>query len=79
MILLQKETSKGSTQLKQEKNWKNEFYNNYIPEDIPDNLFWYKRDRLMTYIDKFKYGNVIKDTDGIFEKTCIINYDIFHK
>ena len=44
------------------------FTNNYIPEFVPDNLKWYERDSLMTYIDRLKYDNFIKDTDRHFEK-----------
>ena len=44
------------------------FTNNYIPEFVPDNLKWYERDSLMTYIDKLKYDNFIKDTDRHLEK-----------
>ena len=44
------------------------FTNNYIPEFVPDNLKWYERDSLMTYIDKLKYDNFIKDTGRHFEK-----------
>ena len=34
------------------------FLNNYVLEYIPDNLSWYKRDGLMTYIVKFKYDDL---------------------
>ena len=33
----------------------------------------------MTYIDKLKYDNFIKDTGGHFKKTQVINFDIMNK
>ena len=55
------------------------FTNNYIPEFLPDNLKWYERDSLMTYIDKLKYDNFIKDTDRHFEKRKSLIFYILHK
>ena len=37
------------------------FANNYIPECVPEDLPWYERDRLMTYIDQMKYKYFISD------------------
>ena len=55
------------------------FLNNYIPEYISDNLPWFERNGLMTYIDKLKYDNFVKDLDSHFRKMQIINFDIIHK
>ena len=55
------------------------YSNNSIPEFVPRNLKWYEIDGLMTYIDKLKYSNFLKDTGGHFKRTQIINFDIIHK
>lgn len=54
-----------------------DFKNNYIPEYIPDKFLWYKRDGLMTYIDKVKNYSFIKDTDSHFKTTQDINFDLY--
>lgn len=33
----------------------------------------------MNYIDKLKYNHFIKDTDGHFKKTHIINFDLIYR
>ena len=55
------------------------FTNNYVLEYVPDNLKWCGRDGVMTYIDKLKYDNFIKNTDEHFEKTQVRNFDINRK
>ena len=55
------------------------FTNNYIPEYVPENLKWHELDGLMTYIDKLKYDNFIKDSDDHFERTHVNNFEIIHK
>ena len=55
------------------------FTNNYISEYVPDNLTWYERDGLMSYIDKLKYDNFVKDTDSHFKNIHVGNFDIIHK
>ena len=55
------------------------YANNYIPKYVPDNLEWYERDGLMTYIDILKYDNFIKDTDSHFKKTYVINFDSIYR
>ena len=55
------------------------YTNNYIPKYVPDNLEWYERDDLMTYIDMLKYDNFIKDTDSHFKKTHVINFDSIYR
>lgn len=53
--------------------------NNYIPQYVPDNLPWYERGGLITYINKVKYENFMKDTDKHFENTQIVNFDKIHR
>lgn len=52
------------------------FTNNYIPEYVFDNLQWYQRDGLMTYIDKLKYNNFIRDEH--FKITKVVNFDMIY-
>ena len=78
MILLQKEILKG---LVQQRNLKKNLAakNKYIPKHIPDNLRWYERDGLLTYIDKLKCDRVLEDPDKHFKETKIINFEIIHQ
>ena len=55
------------------------FTSNYIPEYVPNNLKWYERDGLMTYIDQLKYNSFVRNTDEHFEKTQAINFDIIRR
>ena len=65
--------------VQQEVRKKDMVQNNYVPDYIPDNLPWYERDRLMTYIDKLKCGRFLKDPDKHFKETKVINFDIICK
>ena len=55
------------------------FQNSYIPEYVPSDLKWYKKDRLMTCIDQLKYQEFIKNTSGHFQNTQIVSFDIICK
>ena len=44
-----------------------------------NNLKRYERDGLMTYIDKLRYDNFTKNTDGRFKKTQEINFVTIQK
>ena len=39
------------------------FVNKYIPEYTPNNLKWYERDGLLTYIDQLKYEEFSSNPD----------------
>lgn len=52
--------------------------NKYIPEYIPDDLPRYERDGLMTYLDQEKCGYFLRDPEGHFKNTKIIDFDIIH-
>ena len=54
------------------------FPNNYLPEYVPENLPWYERGGLMTYIDQLKYEEFISDADAIIKNTKIINFEMIH-
>ena len=56
-----------------------EFQNNYVPEYVPSDFKMYERDRLIIYTDQLQYQEFIKDTDGRFQNTHIVNFDIIHK
>ena len=52
--------------------------NSYIPPYIAPDLKWYKRDGLLTYIDRLKYERFEKDRDAYLKNARIINFDIIH-
>ena len=53
--------------------------NNYICNYVRDNLPWYERDGLLTYIDKLRYDKFLENPDKHFEETKIVNFDIIYK
>ena len=52
--------------------------NSYIPPYVKENLKWYERDGLLTYIDQLKYAEFKKDRDAYVNETKIVNWDIIH-
>ena len=54
------------------------FANNYIPKYVPEDLPWYERDGLLTYIDQLKYKEYISDPDAAVQNTKAINFDMIH-
>lgn len=54
------------------------FVNKCIPEYVPEDLPWYERDRLITYIDQMKYKDFISDPDAHVKNTQIINFQMIH-
>ena len=52
------------------------FANNYLPEYMPEDLPWFERDDLMTYIDYLKYEEFISDPDAAIKNTEIINIEM---
>ena len=54
------------------------FANNYIPKYVPEDLPWYERDGLLTYIDQLKYKEFISDPDAAVKNTKVINFDMIH-
>ena len=46
----------------------------YVPEDLP----WYERDGLMTYIEQARYKDFISDPDTAIKNTKIINFEMIH-
>ena len=54
------------------------YVNKYIPKVVPEDLPWYKRDDLMTYIEKLKYKDFISNPDAYLEETEVINSDLVY-
>lgn len=54
------------------------FTNGYISKFVWQNLSWYERDGLMTWLDQVKCDEVVADTDRHFNNTYIINFDKIH-
>ena len=55
-----------------------EYKNKYIPPFVKQNLKWYERDGLITYIDQLEYKKFEEDRDTYLEKIKITNFDIIH-
>ena len=55
-----------------------EFKNRYIPQFVKDNLKWYERDGLLTYINQLEYKRSEENRDSYLEKISITNFDIIH-
>ena len=53
--------------------------NKYIPEYTPENLKWYERYGLLTYIDQLKYEQFSSHPEQYLKKAEIINFDNIHK
>ena len=71
------EGSFGSTGLKKVSAGKT-FANKYILKYVPENLPWYERDGLLTYIDQLKYRDFISDPNAHIKNTQIINFEMIH-
>ena len=63
----------GSTCLKKISAGKT-FTNKYIPKYVPEDLTWYERDGLLTYIDQLKYKDFI--LTPMLKNTKIINFEM---
>ena len=48
------------------------FGNSYIPKYVPQNLLWYERDGLITWLDQVKCEEMLADTDRYFNNTYVI-------
>ena len=55
------------------------YTNNYIPEFVPQNRFWFERDELMTCYDQMCENFFLRDTNKYFKETKIIKFDITHR
>ena len=53
--------------------------NKYVPDFVPDDLKWYKRDGLLTWCDQIKCKRFLEDPDRHFNNTKIVNFDIINK
>lgn len=50
----------------------------YIREIVPEDLSWYERDSLVTYIGQLKYKDFISNSDAYLEKAEVINFDMIY-
>lgn len=72
----------GSTALycrSEKEKFRMNFTNKYVPDYVPENLLWHKRDTLLTWYDQAKCKDFLDNTDEHFEKTKIANFDIINK
>ena len=54
------------------------YVNKHIPEVVPEDLPWYERDGLLTYIDQLKYKQFTFDPDVYIKKAKVINFDMIY-
>ena len=52
------------------------FANSCLPEYVPEDLPWYERDGLMTYIDQLKYKEFLSEPDAAIKYTKLINFEM---
>ena len=52
--------------------------NSYIPPYIKQDLTWFERDGLMTYIDQLQYKRFEEDRDNYLKNVKVINFDIIN-
>ena len=53
--------------------------NKYVPDCIPNDLKWYKRDGLLIWYDQIKCERFLEDPDRHINNTKIVNFDIIKK
>ena len=51
----------------------------YVTNFVPNDISWYERDGLMTWYNKCKCDDFLRDTDKHFREVKIINFDIIHR
>ena len=54
------------------------FADKYIPKYVPEDLPWYERNGLLTYVDQWKYKEFISDPDTDVKNTKVVNFDMIH-
>ena len=52
--------------------------NSFIPPYVKENLKWYERDGLLSYIDQLKWNEFKNDRDTYVNETKLVNFDIIH-
>ena len=53
--------------------------NKYVPDFVPSNLQWYKRDGFMTWYDQVKCETFLEDVNKHFTDAKIVNFEIINK
>lgn len=51
----------------------------YVTNFVPNDISWYERDGLMTWHNKCKCDDFLRDTDKHFREVKIVNFDIIHR
>ena len=51
----------------------------YVTNFVPNDISWYERDGLMTWYNKCKCDDFLRDTDKHFKEVKIVNFDIIHR
>ena len=55
------------------------FVNKYVTDYVLENLPWYERDSLLTYIDQLKYKDFKSDPDAYLKKKAeVVNFDMIY-
>ena len=54
------------------------FVNSYIPPYVKDDLKWYERDGLLTYVDRLKYERFEENRDDYLTKAKVVNFHMIH-
>ena len=52
--------------------------NSFIPPYVKDNLKWFERDGLITYIDRLNYERFENDRDNYLQNANVGNFDIIN-
>ena len=52
--------------------------NSFIPPYVKNNLKWFERDDLITYIDRLNYERFENDRDNYLENVNVVNFDIIN-
>ena len=52
--------------------------NSFIPPYVKDNLKWFERDGLITYIDRLNYEIFENDRDNYLQNVNVVNFDIIN-
>lgn len=54
------------------------FVINYVPNYVSENLKWYERRGLLTYIDQLKFSGFSSDRDKYLKEAEIVNFGMIY-
>ena len=52
--------------------------NKFVPNYFPEDLKWFERDGLLTYVDQIKYSEFSSDPDKYLKQAEVVNFDMIH-